>query len=83
LEQSFLERRPYVQGSNAFTLVPRGSNVLRKRLFEMSQTDPLRKHSAFALLGQIEVWRLEYGHPMDEPRHPAIDSEVSWPPLPS
>jgi hypothetical protein len=83
LEAAFLEHRPYGQGSNTFTLVPRGSNALRKRLFEMSQTDPLRKRSAFALLGQIEVWRLEHGHPEDEPRHPAIESEVSWPPLPS
>jgi hypothetical protein len=82
LENAFLERRPYGSGSNAFTLVPRGSNLLRKRLFEMSQTDPHRKHSAFALLGQIESWRLEHGHPLDEPRHPAIESEVSWPPLP-
>jgi hypothetical protein len=83
LEEAFLERRPYGPGSNTYTLVPRGSNALRRRLFEMSQTDPLRKHSAFALLGQIEVWRLEHGHPADEPRHPAIESEVSWPPLSS
>jgi hypothetical protein len=81
LEEAFLEHRPYGPGSNTFTLVPRGSNALRKRLFEMSQTDPLRKRSAFALLGQIEVWRLEHGHPADEPRHPAIESEVSWPPF--
>jgi hypothetical protein len=81
LEDAFLERRPYGPGSDAVTLVPRGSNVLRKRLFEMSQTDPLRKHSAIALLGQIEVWRLEHGHPPEEPRHPVIESEVPWPPL--
>ena len=63
------------------TIVPRGSNALRKRLFEMSQTDPLRKRSAFALLGQIEAWRLEHERPEDEPRHPMIESEVPWPPL--
>src|SRR5262249_39829661 len=57
-------------------------NAIRKRLFEMVTGDPSRKQSAFALLGQIEVWRLEHGHPADEPRHPAIESEVSWPPLP-
>jgi NACHT conflict system protein len=83
MEDAFLERRPYGPGSNAVTLVHRGSNAIRKRLFEMSQKDPLRKRSAFALLGQIEVWRLEYGRPADEPRHPVIESEVSWPPLPS
>ena len=36
----------------------------------MAQTDPLRKRSAFALLGQIKVWRLEHGRPMDEPGYP-------------
>jgi hypothetical protein len=81
MEEAFLEHRPYGPGSNTFTLVPRGSNALRRRLFEMTQSDRLRKRSAFALLGQIEVWRLEHGHPADEPRHPAIESDVSWPPL--
>ncbi|HET8926012.1 MAG TPA: hypothetical protein VFN26_23710 [Candidatus Acidoferrum sp.] len=83
MESEFLEHRPYGAGGNTFTLVPRESNAVRKRLFEMSQNDPLRKLSAFALLGQIEVWRLEHGRPPDEPRHPAVDSGVSWPPLPS
>jgi hypothetical protein len=81
MENAFLEHRPYGSGSNTFTLVPRGSNALRKRLFEMSQMDPLRKRSAFALLGQIEAWRLEHGRPADEPRHPAIESGISWPPF--
>lgn len=81
LEEAFLEHRPYGPSSSTYTLVPRGSNGLRKRLFEMSQTDPLRKHSAFALIGQIEVWRLEHGHPEDEQRHPALESGVPWPPL--
>jgi hypothetical protein len=79
MEDAFLERRPYGPGSSAVTIVPRGSNELRKRLFEMAQNDPVRKHSASALLGQIEVWRLEYGRPDDEPRHPAIGSNMPWP----
>ena len=83
MESAFLEHRPYGSGGNTFTLVPRGSNAVRKRLFEMSQNDPLRKLSAFALLGQIEVWRLEYGRPTDEPRHPEVESDISWPPFPS
>lgn len=81
MEETFLEHRPYGPGSNTYTIVPRGSNALRRRLFEMSRTDPLRKRSAFALLGQIEVWRLEHGRPEDEPRHPAVDSGEPWPPL--
>jgi len=79
IENAFLERHPYGAEGHSYTLAPRGSNALRKRLLEMAQTDPVRKRSAFALLGQIEVWRLEYGRPTDEPRHPAIESGAPWP----
>jgi hypothetical protein len=79
IENAFLERRPYGAEGHVYTVAPRGSNALRKRLLEMAQTDPVRKRSAFALLGQIEVWRLEHGRPTDEPRHPAIESGIYWP----
>jgi hypothetical protein len=79
IENAFLEHRPYGKETNVYTVAPRGSNALRKRLLEMAQTDPLRKRSAFALLGQIEVWRLDHGRPVDEPRHPAIESGIHWP----
>jgi hypothetical protein len=81
MESAFLERRPYGPSGSTYTLSPRGCNAVRKRLFEMVIGDPHRKETALALLGQIEVWRLEHGHPADELRHPAIESEVSWPPL--
>jgi hypothetical protein len=81
MENAFLEHRPYGTSGNAYTLSPLGCNAVRKRLFEMVISDPHRKESAFALLGQIGVWRLEHGHPTDEPRHPVIESELSWPPL--
>jgi hypothetical protein len=83
MENAFLEHRPYGAYGNAYTVSPLGCDAVRKRLFEMVISDPHRKESAFALLGQIEVWRLEHGHPADEPRHPVIESEVSWPPFPS
>jgi hypothetical protein len=79
IENAFLERRPYGTEGNSYILAPRGSNALRKRLLELVQSGAVRKRSAFALLGQIEVWRLEHGRPMDEPRHPAIESGASWP----
>jgi hypothetical protein len=79
IENAFLEHRPYGNEAHVYTLAPRGSNALRKRLLEMAHTDPVRKGSAFALLGQIEVWRLEHGRPIDEPRHPTIESGVCWP----
>jgi hypothetical protein len=81
MENAFLERRPYGVSGNSYTVSPLGCNAVRRRLFEMVIGDPHRKQSAFALLGQIEVWRLEHGHPADEPRHPVIESEVPWPPL--
>ncbi len=81
IENAFLERRPYGPSGSAYTLSPLGCNAVRKRLFEMVIGDPDRKQSAFALLGQIEVWRFEHGHPTDEPRHPAVESDISWPPL--
>ena len=81
IEDVFLERRPYGTSGNAYTLSPLGCNAVRRRLFEMAIGDPNRKRSAFALIGQIEVWRLEHGRSANEPRHPAIESDVSWPPF--
>ncbi len=80
-EKVFLEHRPYGTSGNAYTVSPLGCNAVRKRPFEMVISDPRRKESAFALLGQIEVWRLEHGRPADEPRHPVVESGVPWPPL--
>jgi hypothetical protein len=81
MENVFLERRPHGGSGNVYTFSPLGCNAVRKRLFEMVISDPDRRQSAFALLGQIEVWRLEHGRPADEPRHPMIESEILWPPL--
>ncbi|MCJ7547704.1 MAG: hypothetical protein MUP30_12940 [Deltaproteobacteria bacterium] len=79
LDAVFLERRPYDKAGSAYMLVPRDSNEIRAKLFEMALKDDRRKQSAFALLGQIEVWRLEHGRPTTEPRHPAFDTGEIWP----
>ena len=81
LESAFVERQPYEEHPNTFTLQPRASNDLRARLFRMSLEDGKRRKSAVRLLGQLEVWRLEYGRPADEPRHPNLASGQSWPPI--
>jgi len=81
IETSVLERRPYGGNESSYTLVPRSSNAIRARLFQMTLEDSRRRQSAFALLGQIEIWRLEYGRPSAEPRHPALDSGEPWPPI--
>lgn len=80
LESAFVERQPHGQNPNVFTLHARASNEIRVRLLRMAFEDSKRRKSAFMLLGQIEIWRLEHGRPMDEPRHPDLASGQSWPP---
>lgn len=81
IEAVFLERRPYGKAESVYTLVPHGANEIKAKLFELALKDDSRKKSAFALLGQIEVWRMELGRPNNEPRHPAFDSGEMWPPI--
>ena len=80
LEAAFVERRPYEQITNVFTVHGRASNELRVRLFRMVVGDEKRRKSAFMLLGQIEEWHLEHGRPTSEPRHPDLASGQPWPP---
>jgi hypothetical protein len=80
IEATFVEHKPDAQHANAYTLAPQSSNEVRARLFEMAKSDHGRMKAASCLLAQIEVWRLEHGRPFGEPRHPAIDSGVPWPP---
>lgn len=81
LETIFLERRSYDSDGGAYTVEPRSANEIRSRLFEMVLNDPGRMRSAWSLLGRIEAWRVEYGRPSSEPRHPAFDSGAQWPPI--
>ena len=80
VEAIFVEQRSHGRNSNVYTPAPRSSNAIRNRLLEMATFDPRRKESALSLLGQIELWRLEYGRPQGEPRNPALGSKFSWPP---
>jgi hypothetical protein len=54
-----------------------------KSLLEMATKDEKRKISSLRLLAQIEEWRLEYGRPAGEPRHPAFNSGEPWPLTPN
>jgi hypothetical protein len=76
----FVERRRDGEEPDVYTLHARASNELRARLLEMAHRDRKRRKSASKLLGQIEVWRLEYGRPTNEPRHPDLASGHPWPP---
>jgi hypothetical protein len=80
-ENIFLERRTDPRFPNAYTREPKRDDIVRRRLFEIMVNDAQRRGTAFAYLGRIEEWRLEYGRPIDEPRHPAIDLCVPWPPV--
>ncbi len=80
IEDLFLERRPHKMSSQAYTLVPRAASDIKKWLFETLHNDSKRARTAEALLAQIEEWRLEYGRPASEPRHPFFDSGEIWPP---
>ena len=79
LEMAFVERRPYRGNPNVFTRHARAANEMRAGLLRMAHEDRKRRKSAFGLLGQIEVWRLEHGRPTDEPRHPHLASRKPWP----
>jgi hypothetical protein len=73
LEATFVEHKPVSTEPYAYTPSPRSSNPIRSRLFEMAKNDTRRKKAASTLLGQIEVWRLEYGRPNGEPRNPDFE----------
>jgi hypothetical protein len=79
-ETQFLEQQPHGP-SGAFVLIPRNAEKARAELFQMVLNDPNRRAAAFSILGQVEVWRIEYGRPIGEPRHPMIETGEPWPPL--
>jgi hypothetical protein len=80
IEDAFLERRPYQEFANMFTVVPRSSNAIRNKLLAMVQHDSKRRKSAYAMLMQIESWRSQHGRPNGEPRSPGLWEGLSWPP---
>jgi hypothetical protein len=85
LEEAFQEfclvkRRTPPDGSS-YTLEPKPSLELRRRLLEIVIAKDRRSWRAFSLLGKIDVWRLEHGKPSREPRHPALEFAVQWPAL--
>lgn len=57
---------------NSYYLVPKPCKDLRAHLLYLVLNDKTRKKSAMLLLCYIETLRIEYGRPLDEPRHPNI-----------
>jgi hypothetical protein len=82
IEAAFVEHKPHGSNTNTYTLAPRSANQVRARLFDMAKRDKERMKTASNLLGQIEVWRLEYGRPNGEPRNLGVEAESAWPTVP-
>lgn len=70
LYAEFIDQRFYGDNPNVLTRSPRASNEMRTRLFRMVADDTKRRETAYTLLGHIEDWRLDYGRPPAERRHP-------------
>ena len=61
IEGAFVEKRPHAGSQNSYSLEPRSSNLIRRALLEMSETDGTRRKSASFLIAQIEEWGLNTG----------------------
>ena len=81
IEGVFVEHRPQGKDSNVYTLAPRSSNAIRDKILQLASNDVRRKKEALSLLGQIELWRLQYGRPLGERRNPTLGSGLPWPPI--
>jgi hypothetical protein len=85
LEEAFqdlclIKRRTHPDDSS-YTLEPKSALELRRKLMEIVVIGDKRSWNSFSLLGRIDVWRLEHGKPLREPRHPYLDCGLQWPPL--
>ena len=78
-EDTSIERQPHKPDRDVFSLQAQTSNEMRPQLLEIVFEDRKRQKSAFIILGEIEVWRLDLGKPADEPRHPDLATGYPWP----
>jgi hypothetical protein len=58
---------------------PQAKNDLRSHLFSLAITPSPSRLRAIELLMDVELTRLSSGRPPDEPRHPNITSNSTWP----
>ncbi|TXT23985.1 MAG: Uncharacterized protein FD131_5099 [Rhodocyclaceae bacterium] len=79
LPNLFEEREPVEGSPNTHHLFPRACNYVRTRLFEMAMTPGPTAAVVAEVLLAIEDRRFSLGRPSNEPRHPNMDSEHSWP----
>jgi len=79
LERLFEEREPVEGLQNTDYLYSRACNHVRTGLFEMAMAAAPSAALAAESLLAIEERRFSLGRPLDEPRHPKVDSEHCWP----
>lgn len=79
VESLGLEHIP-IAGSKAYELEPTDLSGWRKLLFQEVRTQGQKAQLAKTLLDMIDRKRDEYGHPLEETRHPDISSGQPWPP---
>ncbi len=80
VEEKLFDKRPITEMGGSYNLEPRRANEIRAKLFSLATVSDHRSQSAFKLLGEIEVRRLEDGRPPGELRHPSLESGLPWPP---
>ena len=78
VDRTFLHREYRSGGS--YRIVPKSDDKTLAKLVEMASSDLARQESARLLLGWLAATRVECGRPLSEPRHPAPDTELEWPP---
>lgn len=78
-ERLFEEREPVEGSASVHHLYSRACNHVRAGLFQMAMAAAPSATLAAEILFAIEVRRFELGRPLDEPRHPNVDSEHYWP----
>lgn len=62
-----------------YHIYPQAWNEFREWLFDMASNAGPSQNRSRALLLRLEENRRETGRPADEPRHPRIESKLSWP----
>jgi hypothetical protein len=75
----FSRQMQSVHGAGWYEVYPQANNPLRQHLFMLASPSGPAQNRARALLLALEENRMESGRPVDETRHPAIETGRDWP----
>lgn len=62
-----------------YTVHPKANNELRKYLFTLASSPTSFRNRARSILMSLEKTRMENGRPVEESRHPDLETGYSWP----